>query len=94
MDIPVKALKLILTNISKGEITDADYFINYNTTVYPEIRIMVDVDWDKLPKEFAHNYNQYLKDKYEDIVRTFIRSINIKFNGRIYFEILNWGGED
>ena len=94
MEIPVKGLKLILNKVSDGQITDADYFVNYNTTVYPELTIMVDVNWDKLPEEFAYNYNKYLKEKYEDVVRTFLKTIDIRFNGRIYFDILNWGGED
>lgn len=94
MEIPVKGLKLILGRVSDGEITDADYFINYNTTVYPELTIMVDVDWDKLPKEFAYNYNKYLKEKYGDVVRNFLKTLDIKFNGRIEFEVLNWGDED
>ena len=94
MEIPVKGLKLILNKVSDGQITDADYFVNYNTTVYPELTIMVDVDFDKLPKEFSYNYNKYLKEKYEDVVRVFLKTIDVRFNGRIYFDILNWGDED
>lgn len=94
MEIPVKGLKHILLKISKGEITDADFFVNYNTLVYPELVIMVDVDWDKLPKKFAYNYNKYLQEKYGDIIRDFILSLGTKFNGKILFDILNWGNED
>lgn len=94
MEIPVKGLKTILTKVSDGEITDVDYFVNYNTVVYPELTIMVDVDWDKLPSEYAYNYNKYLKEKYSDIIRSFLSSLGINFSGKILFDILNWGDED
>jgi hypothetical protein len=85
-----KGLKLYLINISDGLITDVDIFVNYNNP-FIELNVMVDVNWDKLPKERAYNYNLYLKETYSDEVRTFLTMVGVPFRGKIEFDILNWG---
>lgn len=89
----IEGLKKYLMKISDDLIIDADVFVNYNSA-FPEFVVMVDVDWDKLPKEFAYNYNMYLKDIYGKNVKTFLTMMGIPFNGRVIFDIMNWGDED
>jgi len=94
MEIPVKILKSVLAKVSKGLITDADYFFNYNNTVYPDLVIMIDVDWTKLPEEIVNNRNKifpYLEDRYSDFIKSFLMSIDFNYRGRIVFDVLNWG---
>ena len=84
-----KGLKYYLIKISEGLITDVDFFVNY-MSVFPELNIMVDVDWDLLPPDKAYNYNLYLKEKFSDSVRTYLTMVDIPFKGRIEFDIVNW----
>ena len=86
-------LKTFLMEISKGLLTDVDFFVNY-MGAFPELLIMVNVDWDKLPKEFAYNYNLWLRKKYTDDVLFFLKMVNIPFRGRVDFDIINWPIED
>lgn len=81
--------KLYLMKISKGLFTDVDFFVNY-MHVYPELVIMVDVNWDMLPPDRAYNYNLYLKEMFSDNVLTYLKMIDVPFRGRVEFEILNW----
>jgi len=82
-------LKKILIKLGDGLFTDVDFFVNY-MGIFPELVVMVDVDWEKIPKEFAYNYEKWLKDNYAEHVKNFLTMIDIPFRGRITFEILNW----
>ena len=82
-------LKYYLIKISNGLITDVDFFVNY-MGVFPELNIMVDVNWEMLPSERAYNYNSYLKERFSDNVKTYLTMVDIPFNGRIEFDIMNW----
>ena len=82
-------LKKYLIKISDGLFTDIDFFVNY-MGAFPELVIMSEVKWDKLPKEFAYNYEMWLKDNYSDEVKTFLTMVDVPFRGRISFEIMNW----
>lgn len=84
-----KGLKFYLIKISKGLITDVDFFVNY-MSVFPELNIMVDVNWELLPPDRAYNYNLYLKEKFSDSVRAYLTMVEIPFNGKIEFDIVNW----
>lgn len=84
-----KGLKFYLIKISNGIIKDVDLFVNY-MSVFPELNIMVDVDWDLLPPDKAYNYNLYLKEKFSDNVRRYLTMVDIPFKGRIEFDIINW----
>ena len=92
MDITKKqeeSFKFYLIKISEGLITDVDFFVNY-MGAFPELNIMVDVNWELLPPDRAYNYNLYLKEKFSDDIKFFFEMTGISFNGRIEFDILNW----
>jgi len=92
MDITKKqeeSFKFYLIKISKGLITDVDFFINY-LSVFPKLTIMVEVSWELLPSDRAYNYNLYLEEKFSDYIKFFFEMTGISFNGRIEFDILNW----
>jgi hypothetical protein len=57
---------------------------------FPELNIMVDVNWELLPPDRVYNYNLYLKEKFSDYIKFFFKMTGISFNGRIEFDILNW----
>jgi hypothetical protein len=92
MDITKKqeeSFKFYLIKISDGLITDVDFFVNY-MGAFPELNIMVDVNWELLPPDRVYNYNLYLKEKFSDYIKFFFKMTGISFNGRIEFDILNW----
>jgi hypothetical protein len=82
-------LKKYLTKIGNGLFNDIDFFVNY-MGVFPELVVMVDVDWNKLPKEFAYNYEKWLKDNYGEKVKEYFTMVSVPFRGRISFQIMNW----
>ena len=84
-----KGLKFYLIKISDGLITDVDFFVNY-MGAFPELNIMVDVNWDGLPSDRAYNYNLYLKEKFANNIKTYFTMLDIPFRGRIEFDIMNW----
>ena len=84
-----KGLKLYLTKISEGIINDVDFFVNY-MGAFPELNIMVDVNWELLPPDRAYNYNLYLKERFADNVKTYFTMLDIPFRGRVEFDIMNW----
>jgi len=91
----LEGLKKYLKSISNGLFTDVDFFVSF-TGIWPELVIMVDVDWEKLlsnedSKKMAHNFELYLKQKYMDEVKTFLKLMDIDFHGKLSFQIMNWG---
>lgn len=91
----LEGLKKYLKLISNGLFTDVDFFVSF-TGIWPELVIMVDVDWEKLlsneeAKKMAYNFGMYLKQKYMDDVKTFLKLMNIDFHGKLSFQIMNWG---
>lgn len=85
----IEGLKVYLIKISKGLITDVDFFVSY-LSVFPKLNIMVDVTWELLPSDRAYNYNLYLEEKFSVKIKQYLTMVGIPFNGMIEFDIMNW----
>lgn len=88
----INAFQTYVKTIGKGLFTDVDLFVNY-LGVYPDLTLMVDVNWDilkEIGKDMAYNYNRFLLYKFEDDIRLFFKMMNIPYKGRVSFNIINW----
>jgi|LakMenEpi03Aug12_release.lakeMendotaPanAssembly.Ray.scaffolds.fasta_scaffold1826850_1 hypothetical protein len=84
----LKGIKLVLIKHSNELITDVDFFVNY-LGYRPELVLMVDIDWDKLPDDVKNKPVYYLKEKYGESVHNILKMLEIPFNGDINFEVMN-----